>query len=1066
LGGGWLWRTQVAEWAVRRHFSGLGVDSALDVRALSLSGVRVEALRLGPSAAPDLRVEQLEIGVQWDGWTPSIDHIKVIKLQLNGILQPDGVRFGQLDALMPAAGDEPASLRGAPPWRVTVDGAVVGIASPWGVAQASLSGDGRLGEDWTGAGEAALAGETGGGVVGPLSLAFDRDGWRVQVQMAGERLGLGEAVTLAPWLEAQAQGAPGLDAAQVRLEAGAQLIQRLEARVGGPTLSAQGRLAQGGWTGAAELQAQALEAGAIRAGGFRSQASLAGAGGAGRGALEGELQAVRAGDIRIATLRVAGPVELSPSGLRVGARLSGAGIQATPDARERWLQPLQALSESPLGELATGAAATVRRALTGLDAQAEADIDISGGDFGVALSQPLAMTDGRGLSARFTPSGRGLRWTPAEGLRGAGRLELDGPALPSLRAELRSLGWGVDGAGSATGAAEARWQAGDSRLIVTPTEFQAQQDALGGGGLRLMGGVLELSGRGGAGAVEALRLPLGLRLAWGDRGLVEIDDGCLPIAWRSAAFGALRLEGLDTRLCQRGGPLLAWGASEAPAGGFDLQAFTLSGRLEKEPVALRFEGLAGAWRAGAPLRLQSPGLRVSVADAVLAIGEADASVRLAPTLEASGRLSGVAAEAPQAPTRLTDGAFAWRWSAAGGLMVQYGGAQVLAVEPAPGELRLHEPLRVGDVRLQVRQGRAEGQAALYLQDPAARLGAFRLQHDFARQSGVASFDTGKLRFTSDFQPYQVTALLQGLVSLVRGEASAEGELAWDGAALRSGGVVHLRNLSFATLTLGPVTGVDGDIVSDDLLALTTPPGQTLRVREVNPGLPIEDGVVRFQLQPGLVLRLDGAEWPYAGGRLSIDPTQLTLGSEESAFLVRLEAVDLGALLQRLGLDESISATGTVSGAFPMRFTPSGGEIEGGQLRALGPGLIAMQSPSLDQTVAAAGAQAGASGASFLQALQGFRYDELLLADLSGPLDGTLDADIRLSGENVAPITLPTLGGKNVVGLPYRFRITVSAPLSQLARTVQGSLDVREGLRSALEAQAKKEAEAEKDSAPP
>jgi hypothetical protein len=257
--------------------------------------------------------------------------------------------------------------------------------------------------------------------------------------------------------------------------------------------------------------------------------------------------------------------------------------------------------------------------------------------------------------------------------------------------------------------------------------------------------------------------------------------------------------------------------------------------------------------------------------------------------------------------------------------------------------------------------------------------------------------------------------------------------------------MRFEGLSFATLALGPVQGVKGVLALDDLALLTSPPGQVLTVEEINPGLAARQGVLRLQLLPELTVRLEDARFPFAGGRLSVDPTTIVFGGEETRLRLRLTEVDLGALLAEFNLQDQITATGSVTGEFPLVFTPEGGRVEGGRLTALAPGLIAVQSPVVDE----AAANAASSSASFLQALQGFRYDELALVSLDGELDGDLTAELRFSGENIAPVELPSLAGRQrLSGLPFRFNVQVRAPITGLVRSAQQAFDYRTALSSA------------------
>src|SRR3546814_16123806 len=81
---------------------------------------------------------------------------------------------------------------------------------------------------------------------------------------------------------------------------------------------------------------------------------------------------------------------------------------------------------------------------------------------------------------------------------------------------------------------------------------------------------------------------------------------------------------------------------------------------------------------------------------------------------------------------------------------------------------------------------------------------------------------------------------------------------------------------------GPVTGLSGDIHFSDLLGLETPPGQTMRMGSVNPGIEVTSGVVHYQLLKGQQVRIEDGKWPFAGGELTLDRKSGGEGTSGSA----------------------------------------------------------------------------------------------------------------------------------------------------------------------------------------
>ena len=77
------------------------------------------------------------------------------------------------------------------------------------------------------------------------------------------------------------------------------------------------------------------------------------------------------------------------------------------------------------------------------------------------------------------------------------------------------------------------------------------------------------------------------------------------------------------------------------------------------------------------------------------------------------------------------------------------------------------------------------------------------------------------------QPDELTRLTEGVIALVNGTISGHGRIDWNaGGKVTSTGDFSTANLDLAA-PFGPVTGMSGTIHFNDLLGLTTPPGQML-----------------------------------------------------------------------------------------------------------------------------------------------------------------------------------------------------------------------------------------------
>jgi translocation and assembly module TamB len=229
-----------------------------------------------------------------------------------------------------------------------------------------------------------------------------------------------------------------------------------------------------------------------------------------------------------------------------------------------------------------------------------------------------------------------------------------------------------------------------------------------------------------------------------------------------------------------------------------------------------------------------------------------------------------------------------------------------------------------------------------------------------------------------------------------------------------------------------VQDVRGEIYFDNLFELTTPPGQQITVGLLNPGIAVRNGRVSFQLLPEERVSIERAEFDFASGTLAMTPTTITLGAEETQFILTLQDVDAAELISTFEIPD-LAATGTVEGNFPLLLTRRSAFIQNGVLRASAEG------GTIAYTGNAGGDAAGPARIAF-DALRNFRYDALSLT-LDGDLNGEVVSSIEFSGHNagravdlgdIAPI--PGVGRVTVRGVPFDFNVRVSAPFRSLAQT--------------------------------
>jgi hypothetical protein len=536
---------------------------------------------------------------------------------------------------------------------------------------------------------------------------------------------------------------------------------------------------------------------------------------------------------------------------------------------------------------------------------------------------------------------------------------------------------------------------------------------------------LRFDGPVGGGAVQGLDLPVNLQI--GPGGAFALDGGCTPVGFErldivGARFGATRLN-----LCATGPALIARSANGAMTGGAVIAGPRLTGRMGDKPLSLAARSL-----------------RFSAADFALS----GLDVRLAPATRLvvdrldgrfagpGGRYAGAAGMLSNVPLRLAAGQGSWRW-----------GREGLALD---GQARLSDaadpprfnPLAVRKIDLRLVGSKLALTAELAEPKSGRKVSGLVLAHDLDTGKGQAKLDVAALRFDKEVQPDTLTRLTLGVIANVRGAISGQGRIRWSGAGVDSDGDFTTDGMDLAA-AFGNVAGLKGKIHFDDLLALTTPPGQEVTIAQANPGVPVNDGSVRFRLLADQRVAVEGGRWPFAGGALVLQPTTLDFGRPSARrFTFRVEGLDAAKFIQTLEL-ENVAATGLFDGTLPMVFDDKGGRIEHGRLISRPGGGTLAYVGQVSQ------ANLGSAGQLAFDALKSMKFTTLII-NLDGELDGEIVSDIAFAGVNQAPVELG--GSKLMPGMtnvPFRFNIKVKAPFRGLLNTAKSFGDVGETVRGAL-----------------
>ena len=279
-------------------------------------------------------------------------------------------------------------------------------------------------------------------------------------------------------------------------------------------------------------------------------------------------------------------------------------------------------------------------------------------------------------------------------------------------------------------------------------------------------------------------------------------------------------------------------------------------------------------------------------------------------------------------------------------------------------------------------------AAAHLPD-GSRLAALTARHDPKQGRGEVEVHVDELVFAPDArQPSHLSPTL-GLLRAVTGTATATAKARWGGDRIQTEGVLELGDLSFTVDDIA-VDGLDARIAFDDLLAPTTPPGQRLTVRRVDPALPVDDVDVRFQLGPGAPVRvlIERASFRTAGGAFAVRDAEFDPSRPDQNFALKVEQLDLAELFEVIDVD-GLSASGVVSGDIPLTITAGNFLIRNSRLAANGPGVLRFRSAGARSALQAG----GESVELMLQALENFQYETLTVTAEKG---ATGDANVKIS----------------------------------------------------------------------
>ncbi|UUL82803.1 YdbH domain-containing protein [Sphingomonas qomolangmaensis] len=999
----WSQRRPLAENFIDDELARRGIAASYRVADIGLSSQRLTDLVIGDPADPDLVADSVIVRTQVGLSGARVTGIEAGQVRLRGRLVDGKLSLGALDRLLPAPSGKPFAL---PEMFVDVADARMRLTTPHGVVGVRVSGRGQLNDGFAGriaavSDRLAVNGCAGGGVSAAMALTIDEG--------APTLRGPIRAATIDCGASGRARDvALGLNAAL-----GAQLDR---------------------WRGNAKIVVARAGAAAGGLSGLTGTVDFAGNVARTEGAVDLASRGFAATDARGSGLAIDGRYRIEGPAIRFAGRARADRVGLAP-AR---LAQASGLARSAAGTPVAALGAKFADAIAQAGKRSAIDLRFAVQQRGSrgALVVREASIDAASGARIVLRGGQGVRlgW-PGGALGVDGNLTLGGGGLPQGEVRLVQARPGE----AVTG--EARFEpyaAGGEALALAPVRFSRAPN-----GATAITTRMRFSGAFPGGRVDGLTLPIDARWDGGKR--LAVNARCAATTFDRLRVSALLLAPAQLALCPTDGALLSIGPGGV-GGGASVARPVLRGTI-----------------GGTPLRLEAAravfaldGLRFDVADVAARLGAGDRISRLdIAALDgrvrdggAAGRFAGASGVIGNVPLNLSGGAGAWRF--ADGRLTLNG--EALRVADAAPEPR-YNPLAANDFVLTLSGNRIDASGTLTTPAAGVKVADVTIVHDLGAGAGRADLAVTGISFTEAFQPEALTRLTFGVIADVAGTVSGAGQIRWSPESVTSDGVFRTAGTDLAA-AFGPVEGISGEIRFTDLLGLKTAPSQLATIAVANPGIPVENGQVRYQLIGDQKVAVEGGRWPFGGGELVLEPTVLDFGQTvERRMVFRVRGVDGAQFLQTFDF-ENLNATGTFDGVLPMIFDERGGRIEDGRLTVReGGGTIAYIGELTQEDL-------GTWGNLAFQALKAIDYDRLNLV-LNGSLSGEMVTEIQFAGISQGKGTKSNFIIDRLAKLPLVFNITIRAPFRQLLDSVQSYYDpsrlIERNLPTLIEQQQQREA---------
>ncbi|WP_374524847.1 YdbH domain-containing protein [Sphingopyxis sp.] len=979
----WLAREPIADRVLRDQFDDRGIPASYTIDAIGFRSERLSNLVIGDPARPDLTAKRVEVTIGYGLSGPYVSSVTAEGVRLYGRFVDGRLSLGTLDKFRDPTDKTPFAL---PDLRMRLADARARVETPWGDVGAALDGSGNLRKDFTGklalvAPDIAAAGCAARGTTfyGTLEVRNVRPRLTGPLRGASLRCADGKVTASAP---------------QVALDL--SLSENLQS-----------------WRGTANASIAELAAIAVAADRLGVKASFEGTSARTTFDVAADMARVRGPDFaaRSVNLKARGAAGSKP--LTANGTIRFAEASGSAALRRSIIDGAKGAAGTPIGPVAERAAAALARVMASAGGQADFALAGEGQSARVELMAPeLASASGARISGTADSRIAYIYGTPQPAVTILGDWRFGGGDLPSGALTLDRRANGALSGGLRLDAYDAK----GARLALAPISFT------GNGGLLRFATTATMSGPLAGGRVEGLRVPLAGALA--STGAFALNGGCTRVGVDRLAVSRFRIGTTAVDLCSRpGAPLLSVGPGGL-RGAIRVPGMRLRGSSGVSPFA--FDARHG--------EIDLATMRWTVALADVRLGEGESATHFAAERIAgrttpqglAGELAGASGKIGAVPLHMSEIGGAWRY--AGGVLSLDGG---LLLTDAALEARF-APLVSRDASLRFADGAVDAKAGFSEREKGVKILDTVIHHALGNGTGFADLIVKELRFDDRFQPDMLTPLALGVVANVQGSVVGDGRIEWTPGGVTSRGTFATANTDLAA-AFGPVTGLTATLSFDDLIGLHSAPGQKVSIKEINPGIPVVDGQIEYQLLGDNRVRIEGGRWPFAGGELILHPTTMNFAADQPRRLsFDVVGVEAAVFLQNFGFD-NINATGKFDGTLPVVFDGLGGRIENGRIDARGGGGTLAYVGELSNH------NLGAIANFAFGALRSLKYDDLTII-LNGNLDGEMVTDIRFGGVGQGEGATRNFLTKQIAKIPLVFNVKVTGPFRQLVTSAKGFYD--------------------------